>query len=84
MEDIEYNQDFDEYDLPDIPSPDAGNNLSDYEGNEYVIEEGGNSNNDSSHTVHVDIPWYQVQKMNVNQRKDKLRKRKSLNSTKTF
>ena len=30
--------------------------LSDYEGNEYVAEGGVRSNNDSSHTVHVDIP----------------------------
>ena len=84
MEDLEYTQDFDEYALPDIPPPDFGNNLSDYEDNESVFEWGGNSNNDSSHTVHVDIPLYQVQKMNVNQLKCKLLKRKTLNGTKFF
>ena len=35
---------------------DAGKFFSDYKGNEYVAEGWDKSNNDSSHTVHVDIP----------------------------
>ena len=56
MEDLEDNQDFDEYTLPDIYPPDAGKNSSYYEGNESIAEGGGKSNNYLSHTVHVDIP----------------------------
>ena len=56
MEDLEDNQDFDEYAIPDVCPPDAGKNFSDYEGNEYVMEVRDKSNNDSSHSVHVDIP----------------------------
>ena len=52
--------------------------LSDYEGNEYVSEVGDNSNNDLSHTVHVDILEYQFQKMNINHLKDNFRKRQKL------
>ena len=52
---IEDTQYFDEYDIFDVPPPDAGK-ISDYEGNESVAEGGDKSNNDSSHTVHVDIP----------------------------
>ena len=51
--------------------------ISDYEGNESVAKGGDNSKNDSSRTVYVDIPWYQFQKMNVNQLKEKLKKRKT-------
>ena len=51
--------------------------FSDYEGNESVAEGWGKSNNDSSHTVHVEIPEYQYQRMNVNHLKDKLRKIKT-------
>ena len=36
MEDPEDTQDFEEYALSDVFSPDAGKILSDYEGNEYV------------------------------------------------
>ena len=39
-----------------VPHPDYGNCFSDNEVNEYVAEGGNKSNNDSSHTVHVDIP----------------------------
>ena len=46
--------------------------FSDYEGNKSVAEVGDKINNDLSHTVHVEIPEYQVQKMNVNQLKEKL------------
>ena len=38
MEGIEDNQDFYEYDLPDVCTPDAGICFSDYEGNESVAE----------------------------------------------
>ena len=77
MEDIEDTQYFDDYALPGVVPPDAGKKIYDYEGNESVAEGGDKSNNDSSHTVHVDIPEYQVQKTNVNCPKDKLRKRKT-------
>ena len=53
---LEYNQYFDEYALPDVTLPDADKIFSDYEGNEYVAEGGDKSNNDSSRTVHLDIP----------------------------
>ena len=56
MEDLEDTQDFDEYALPDIFFPDVGKTFSDYEGNESVAEGGHKSNNESSHTVHVNIP----------------------------
>ena len=56
MEDIEDTQYFDEYALPDVSPPNSGKKISDYEGNESVAEGGDKSNNDSSHTVHVDIP----------------------------
>ena len=56
MEDLEDTQDFDEYNLPNVFTPDAGKHFSDYEGNESVAEGGDRSNNDSSRTVHVDIP----------------------------
>ena len=49
--------------------------FSDNEGNESLLEGGYKSNNDSSHTVHFGITEYQVQNMNVNQLKDKLRKK---------
>ena len=39
-----------------VPHPNSGNFFSDYEVNEYVAEGGDKSNDDSSHTVHVDIP----------------------------
>ena len=56
MEDLEDTQYFDEYALPNILPPDPGKKISGYEGNWYFAEGGGNSNNDSSHTVHVEIP----------------------------
>ena len=56
MEDLEDTQYFNEYALPDIFTPDAGNFFSDYEVNESVAEGGGNSYDNSYHTVHVDIP----------------------------
>ena len=74
MEDLENTQDFDDYVLPDVYPPDAGKMFSDYEGDKSVAEGGGKSNNDSSHTVYVDITSYRVQRMNVNQLKDKLGK----------
>ena len=52
--------------------------FSDYEGNESFAEGVDKSNNDLSHTVNVDIPLYQVQKMNVNHLKYKLSKRENL------
>ena len=60
MKDIEYTQDFDEYALPYVLPPDAGIFFSDYEGKKSVAEVGGKSNNDLYHTVHVEIPLYQV------------------------
>ena len=56
MEYLEDTQYFDEYALPDVLSPDDGKHLSDYEGGESVAEGRYKPNNDSSHTVHVDIP----------------------------
>ena len=56
MEDLEDTQYFYEYNLPDVFPPDSGKNFSDYGVNESVAEGGDKSNNDSSHTVHVDIP----------------------------
>ena len=77
MEDLEYNQDFVEYALPDAPPLLILEFLSGYEGNAYVAEGGDKSNDDLYHTVHVEIPEYQYQNMNVNQLKVKLRKRKT-------
>ena len=57
---------------------DTDENSSDDEGNEYVLEGGDKSNNDSSPTVHVGIPEYWVQKIIVNWLKDRLRKIKNL------
>ena len=48
--------------------------FSDYEGNEYVAERRYNSKKHLSHTVNFEITKYQVQKTNVNNIKDKLRK----------
>ena len=78
MEDLEDTQYFDEYALPDVPPPNSGKTISDYDGNESFAEGVDKSNNDSSHTVNVDIPLYQVQKMNVNHLKYKLSKRENL------
>ena len=39
-----------------FPPPGVGKDLSAYEGNYYVAEVGDKSNNDSSHTLHFDIP----------------------------
>ena len=58
--------------------PNSGKKILDYEGNESFAEGVDKSNNDLSHTVNVDIPLYQVQEMNVNHIKDKLRKRETL------
>ena len=77
MEDPEDTQYFYKYARPDVFLPGAGKIFSDYGGNEYVAEGGEKSNNDSSHTVHVDIPLYKFQRMNINQLKDKLMKRKT-------
>ena len=52
--------------------------ISDNEGNESVAEVGDKSNNDLSHTVHVEIPEYQYQRMNVNNLKDNLSKIKKV------
>ena len=60
------------------PPPNSGKQISDYEGNESFAEGVDKSNNDLSHTVNVDIPLYQVQKMNVNHLKYKLSKRENL------
>ena len=56
MEYLEDTQYFDEYALPDVTPPDFEKKFSDYEGNESVAEGGDTPNNDSYHTVHVDIP----------------------------
>ena len=53
MGDLEDTQYFYEYSLPDFFPPDDGNSFS---VNESVSEEGDKSDNDSSHTVHIDIP----------------------------
>ena len=73
MGDLEDTQYFYEYSLPDFFPPDDGNSFS---VNESVSEEGDNSDNDSYHIVHVEIQEYQIQNMNVNQIKDKIKKRK--------
>ena len=52
--------------------------FSDDEGNESVAEVGDKSNDDLSHTVHVEIPEYQYQRMNVNNLKDNLSKIKKV------
>ena len=44
MEDLEDNQDFVEYALPDVFTPDTGKKFSGYEGNESVGEGGDKSN----------------------------------------
>ena len=67
MEDLDDTQDVDEYALPEVFFPDVGKHFSDYKGNEPVAEGGGKSNNDSYYSADVDIPYYQVQMMNVNQ-----------------
>ena len=72
MEYLEDTQDFDEYDLPGFSL--ILENISDYQGNESVAEGGDKSNNDSYHTVHVEITSYQVKKTNVNQLKETLGK----------
>ena len=54
MEDLEDTQDIDKYALFDVLPP--AYEKSDYEGNESVAGGGDRSNNDSSHTVYVDIP----------------------------
>ena len=77
MEYLEDTQDFYEYALPDVFFPGSGKHLSDCEGNEYVAEGCYKSNNDWSSTLHVEIPSYQAQKMNVNHLKDKLSKIKT-------
>ena len=56
MEDIEDTLYFDDHALPNVFSSDAGRIFSDYEGNEYIAEGRDKSNNDSSHTVHAEIP----------------------------
>ena len=82
MEDLGDTQDFDEDAVPDVVPPNAGKNSPDDEGNEYIVEVGVKSNNNSSPTLHVDILEYQVQKMNINQLKEKLGKIKTLYVTK--
>ena len=49
MEDLEDTQYFDEYALPGVFPLDAGKNISDYEGNEYIAKVGDKSDDDSSH-----------------------------------
>ena len=73
-EDIEYTQYFGQYDQRDVSPPDAGITFSDYEGNEYFSERGYKSKSYLSYTVNVDIAEYQVQKMNVDNLKDNIRK----------
>ena len=55
MEGIEDTQYFDEYALPETP-PLILKKFSDYKGNKSIAEGVDKSNNDLSHTVHVDIP----------------------------
>ena len=76
MEYLEDNQYFDDYARLDVSPPDYVKKYY-YEGNESVVEVGDKSNNYLSHTVYVDIPEYQVQKMNLNNLKDKLKERKN-------
>ena len=78
MEYLEENKDLDEYVLPYVTTPFSEKIFSEYEGNKSVVEIGDNSNNNLSHAVHVDIPEYQVQEINVNKLKDKIRNRKNL------
>ena len=77
IEDLEDTPLFDWYGLPDVSPPGAGKCFSDYEGNEYVAEIGYNPNKYLSHIMHIEITEYQVQNMNVNNLKDKLRKIKT-------
>ena len=71
MEYLEDTQDFDEDALPDVVSLDAGKKYYNDKCNEYVAEGLYKSNNDSSPPVHVDIPEYQFQNMNVEYIKEK-------------
>ena len=56
MEDMENSQYFDGYALPDVSPPNTGIFFSDCECNEFVAEGGDKSNNDLSHTLHLNIP----------------------------
>ena len=68
-------------DLPDVSPLDAGEFYFNGEGNESVEEGGDNSNNDSSTSVHVDIPEYQVQSINANKIKENITKKNPLQET---
>ena len=57
---------------------DSGENSSDDEGNEYVVEGGTKSNNYSFPLLYVDITLVKFQKINFNRLKDDLRKRKKI------
>ena len=74
VKDLEYNQHFYVDDIPDVLPLGDGENDADDEGNEYVLKGGDKSNKNSSPPVYIDILEYQVQKVNVNQLKYKLRK----------
>ena len=78
MEDLEDTQYFDEDTLPDVVLLDSGEKYYNEEVNWYVAEGGDNKNKNLSPPVHVDIPEYQVQKMNVDQLKENITKRKNL------
>ena len=84
MEDLEDTQDFDEDALTDVVPLDAVENSSGGKGNESVDEGDEKSNNDSSPLVHYYIPKYKYQRINVNQLKDKLRKKKNLCMVKKY
>ena len=56
MEYLDDTHDFDYYALHDVLSPDASKIFSDYNVIESVAEGGDKSNNDLSHTVHIDKP----------------------------
>ena len=58
MEDLEDTHDFDQDTLPDVVPLDAVENYSNYEVNGYVAYGGGKENNNSSPTLHADIPEY--------------------------
>ena len=78
MEYLEDEKYFDEDALPDVVPFDAGENSYDDEGNESILEGGYKSNNYSSPPLHLEITLYQIQKMNANQIKDKLREKNSI------
>ena len=58
MEDLEDAQDFDEYALPDVFPPDAGNVFSDHESNKYVA--GGGESLITIHLIQCVLTFHNI------------------------